>query len=195
MTLQWLDTDKRRPAFTFYKTFMPHARITKKEALCVIYGDHQPGLLTQNQTIKRQPDKKQVEAGEQRESALLESGQLGNKPLAIEQPEDREIIAAARIRPIGHYRLLTGLLVHPKLRRQGLGHRLMQALTPTFGQAPTFLFCDARLIPFYQRHGFALPNTPPSELLQLQRRYQGNAGSDAGVKENTLILMQYRKEA
>ncbi|QDF76062.1 GNAT family N-acetyltransferase [Shewanella marisflavi] len=140
--LDWLEPEHRRAAFSFYKAFMPHARISKKEALCVAYLDANAGQLM---------------AG--------------------------EVIAAARLRPIGPYRLLTGVLIHPKLQEQGLGSQLMQALKPELGRAPSFLLCEAALCKFYQRHGFAPPQHPPAELSQLQRRYQEQG--------KPLQLMQY----
>ena len=135
--IDWLEPERRRAAFSFYKAFMPHARISKKEALCVAYL---PGSAEQ-------------------------------------------IIAAARLRPIGPYRLLTGVLIHPKLRMQGLGSQLIRALRPELGLAPSFLLCDAALCSFYQRHGFAPAQRPPAELSQLQRRYQ--------EQDKALQLMQY----
>lgn len=164
MKLDWLDNDSRAQAFTFYKAFMPHARIAKKEALCVVYFGELTEQASKTQTIEHQ-------TRQERKSLLL---------------EDRQIAAAARIRPIGPYHLLTGLLVHPHLRGQGLGTSLMQALAPTLGAAPSFLFCEAELTAFYRGLGFMLPNNPPSELLQLQRRYQ--------TQGKQLVLMQYGKE-
>ncbi|KIO36249.1 GNAT family N-acetyltransferase [Shewanella sp. cp20] len=169
MKLDWLDSDSRAQAFTFYKAFMPHARIAKKEALCVVYFGEQTEQASKAQATKAQAMAHQTR--QERESLLF---------------EDRQIAAAARIRPIGRYRLLTGLLVHPHLRGQGLGKSLMQALAPTLGAAPSFLFCEAELTAFYRGLGFMLPNNPPSELLQLQRRYQ--------TQGKQLVLMQYGKE-
>ncbi|MCG9720587.1 GNAT family N-acetyltransferase [Shewanella sp. Isolate7] len=174
MKLDWLDNDSRAQAFTFYKAFMPHARIAKKEALCVVYFGEQTEQASKTHASKTQPIQAQAiahQTRQERESLLF---------------EDRQIAAAARIRPIGPYRLLTGLLVHPQLRGQGLGTSLMQALAPTLGAAPSFLFCEAELTAFYRGLGFMLPNNPPSELLQLQRRYQ--------TQGKQLVLMQYGKE-
>ncbi len=95
----------------------------------------------------------------------------------------REIIAAVRLRPIGAYQLLTGMLVHPEYRRKGLAHQLMQALAPRLAATPSFLFALPHLCDFYQQHGFTCNQPVPAEINDLFKRYTQQG--------KTLHLMQY----
>ncbi|MCG9697307.1 GNAT family N-acetyltransferase [Shewanella sp. Isolate11] len=126
MQLHWLNDDERIEAFGFYKKFMPHARLTKKEKLGVFFAENS-----------------------------------ASKP----------IIAAVRLRPIGSYQLLTGILVHPGNRGQGVGHQLMQALKPHLESAPSFLFSLPHLRNFYQQHQFEGDRQAPAEIRDLFSRY------------------------
>ncbi len=97
--------------------------------------------------------------------------------------EQQEIIAAVRVRPIGPYQLLTGMLVHPEYRGKGIAHQMMLSLATTFANTPSFLFALPHLCDFYRQHGFESDQQVPAEIHALFKRYS-NQGK-------TLCLMRH----
>nr|WP_237732652.1 GNAT family N-acetyltransferase [Shewanella schlegeliana] len=85
-----------------------------------------------------------------------------------------EIIASARIRPIGQLAILTGMLVHPDFRGQGVGHQLMDALQSVIADGNTYIFALAHLEGFYAQHGFYAVSSAPNDIEQLFLKYQGD---------------------
>ncbi len=100
--------------------------------------------------------------------------------------DERQVIAAVRLRPIGSFTLLTGMLVHPDYREQGLAHQIMVSLADIFENNRTFLFSLPSLVGFYQQHQFIQTDDVPNDILQLFSKYQGLG------KE--LILMKFSDE-
>lgn len=92
-----------------------------------------------------------------------------------------EIVACVRIRPIGQLSILTGMLVHPDFRGQGVGHQLMQALESVLCDGKTYIFALAHLEGFYAQHGFGVIADVPNDIAQLFLKYQGS--------EKELVLM------
>ncbi|MGS0676421.1 GNAT family N-acetyltransferase [Shewanella sp. 125m-1] len=84
------------------------------------------------------------------------------------------IIASARIRPIGQLAILTGMLVHPDFRGQGVGHQLMRELSPVISDGKTYIFALANLEGFYSQHGFCAVASAPNDIEQLFLKYQGD---------------------
>lgn len=83
-----------------------------------------------------------------------------------------EILAALNLTPVADGHWLSGLLVAPAQRGQGLASRLIgHALAHTPG--PVWLFCHPELVDFYGRlHFVAAPHLPPplaERLLRYQR--------------------------
>lgn len=113
-----------------------------------------------------------------------------------ESSSSKQIIAAVRLRPIGEYQLLTGMLVHPEHRGQALGHQLMSNLQDSLTAKPSFLFSLPDLTAFYQQHGFFESSESateqcadisaeiPAEITQLYNRYVS--------KGKQLCLMQHQ---
>lgn len=85
---------------------------------------------------------------------------------------ERQIIASVRLRPIGSFTLLTGMLVHPDYRGQGFAHQIMASLTDIFEHNRTFLFSLPSLAGFYQQHQFIPTEDVPNDILQLFTKYQ-----------------------
>ncbi|MGS0680218.1 GNAT family N-acetyltransferase [Shewanella sp. 125m-7] len=85
-----------------------------------------------------------------------------------------EIVASARIRPIGQLAILTGMLVHPDFRGQGVGHKLMDELSSVLSDGKTYIFALAHLEGFYAKHGFSAASTAPNDIEQLFLKYQGS---------------------
>jgi GNAT superfamily N-acetyltransferase len=83
----------------------------------------------------------------------------------------QDILAALCLSAVDGGHWLTGLLVAPAERRQGLSSRLLkQALAQTAG--PVWLFCHPQLVDFYQRLGFAQTLQLPPSLAERLTRYQ-----------------------
>ncbi len=85
--------------------------------------------------------------------------------------QQQEVVAALCLRPItaGHW--LTGLLVAPAQRRQGIARQLIgQALAEADG--PVWLFCHPELGEFYRRLGFTPCGELPAPLAERLTRYQ-----------------------
>ncbi|MNM93287.1 Acetyltransferase (GNAT) family protein [compost metagenome] len=83
----------------------------------------------------------------------------------------QEILAALNLTPVDHGHWLTGLLVAPTERRQGLASRLIEhALARTAG--PVWLFCHPDLLGFYQRQDFEPAAQLPPALAERLARYQ-----------------------
>nr|WP_275660442.1 GNAT family N-acetyltransferase [Shewanella sp. Isolate13] len=85
-----------------------------------------------------------------------------------------KIVASARIRPIGQFAILTGMLVHPDFRGQGVGHQLMDALQSVIAEGNTYIFALAHLEGFYAKHGFCVIADAPNDIAQLFLKYQGD---------------------
>ncbi|MGS0725350.1 GNAT family N-acetyltransferase [Shewanella sp. 0m-11] len=85
-----------------------------------------------------------------------------------------KIIASARIRPIGQLAILTGMLVHPDFRGQGIGHLLMRELKSAISGGNTYIFALAHLQGFYAQHGFCAVSSAPNDIEQLFLKYQGD---------------------
>lgn len=91
--------------------------------------------------------------------------------LWVAQADD--IIAALGLREVDNGLWLTGLLVTPTWRGQGIASQLLeQALQHQ--QAPVWLFCQPGLQPFYQRLGFTLDPDLPMPLQQRLQRYRSS---------------------
>ncbi|MFT5789566.1 MAG: putative GNAT family N-acyltransferase [Shewanella sp.] len=130
MKLTWLIASQRNEVKKFYRQYMPYARLSQKESVCV---------LTQTDPSAESVGK---------------------------------IIAGARIRPVGQLNILTGMLVHPDFRGQGIGHQLMQQLESTLCDGNTYIFALAHLEGFYAQHGFSVVGSAPNDIAQLFLKYQ-----------------------
>lgn len=83
----------------------------------------------------------------------------------------QEILAALNLSPVGGGHWLTGLLVAPAQRRQGLASRLIEhALAQTPG--PVWLFCHPELADFYARLDFTPAAELPAPLAERLARYR-----------------------
>lgn len=96
------------------------------------------------------------------------------------------IVASARLRPIGEYTLLTGMLVHPEYRGQGLAHQLMQLLSDSKNLESTYIFAIPELTHFYQSYHFIPCETAPNDITQLFNKYRSD--------DKPLILMAYKPQ-
>ena len=114
------------------------------------------------------------------------SGKAKKDELTIVGYEQANMVAVVRFRNIEEYRLLTGMLVVPERREQGLGHQLMAHCREQVLTANDFCFAHQHLESFYAQHGFTTQQEQdlPNSLKQLFQRY-----SNSGKK---LVAMQYQ---
>jgi len=143
----------------FYRQHMPYARLAQKEAIAVI--NHLNSNATDNQDRSDDVNR------------------------ATFRP--RNIIAAIRVKPIGHYQLVNGLLVHPDYRGQHHASHLLQFIAPRLKTKHCFLFAHPWLIGLYQQQHFVAIEPRqisqlPAEITQLYYRYLS--------EERALVLMQ-----
>lgn len=108
-----------------------------------------------------------------------------DKVAVLRTAQGQQIIACARIRTIGNYTLLTGMLVDPAVRQQGVGHQLLQHMRSAFIVEHTFIFSLTPLVNFYQQHGFTPITTAPNDIQQRFEAYT-KQGKD-------LTLMAFKK--
>ena len=99
----------------------------------------------------------------------------------------QKIIAAIRVKPIGQYQLINGLLVHPDYRGQQLSTQLLKFIAPQLITKNCFLFAHPWLIDLYQQQHFIVIDQHdlsaiPADIIQLYRRYHS--------EQRPLVLMQ-----
>ncbi|MDH2247005.1 GNAT family N-acetyltransferase [Pseudomonas sp. GD03855] len=84
-----------------------------------------------------------------------------------------DIVAGLCLTPIAQGHFLTGLLVAPAERNQGIGAQLVrEALAST--QGTVWLFCKPELLDFYGRLGFSTTDNLPEMLRDRLMRYRRN---------------------
>ena len=99
----------------------------------------------------------------------------------VEQPL---IVAGLCLTDMADGKWLTGLLVAPDHRGRGLATRLVsQALARCEGTV--WLFCEPKLMRFYQQLGFRTAVAPPEQLASRLERYN---------RHKTLAAMYYNSE-
>ncbi len=103
---------------------------------------------------------------------------------STDESHKTEVIAAIRLRPIGVYTLVTGMLIHPNYRGQGLGHQLMKMVSHELIDERSFLFALPHLANFYQQHGFHQCQNVPNDIRQLFNKYDR--------EDKPLCLMVFR---
>jgi len=108
-----------------------------------------------------------------------------DKVAILRSCEDQTIIACARLRPIGKYCLLTGMLVHPDHRGKRIGHLLLQHMQSELQKNQVFTFSLNALANFYTQHGFIEITHAPNDIQQRFESYT-NQGKD-------LTLMMFKK--
>lgn len=81
-----------------------------------------------------------------------------------------EIVAALCLRPVSGGHWLTGLLVDPAYRVQGIAARLI-AEAVNGANEPVWLFCHPDLRGFYERRGFSFDPELPYAMAERLSRY------------------------
>lgn len=84
--------------------------------------------------------------------------------------QENTLIGSVRFKSIDKHQLLTGMLIHPEYRQQGIGHQLMAFCAQSINLTGCYCFAFEHLVPFYSQHGFQI--LEPQELpLSLQGRF------------------------
>lgn len=154
----------------FYRQHMPYARVSVKESVAVIWQYHTPALVD-----NKSPSTPQVRIIQ----TLTGTNKILNLPA--------NIIAAVRIKPVGQFQLLNGMLVEPDSRAKGIANDLLAFINPYLIDRKCFLFTEATLQPLYQKQQFNLvtpqqTNQIPADILQLYQRYHSD--------KRPLVIMQ-----
>ncbi|WP_166359863.1 GNAT family N-acetyltransferase [Pseudomonas akapageensis] len=84
-----------------------------------------------------------------------------------------DILAGLCLRPVSEGFWLTGLLVDPAARGQGLARGLIEHVQEQCASA-IWLFCHPDLAQFYERLGFTAAANLPAQLCERLVRYQRN---------------------
>ncbi|MCP2070881.1 UNVERIFIED_ORG: GNAT superfamily N-acetyltransferase [Pseudomonas lini] len=97
-----------------------------------------------------------------------------------------EIVAALCLRPVAGGHWLTGLLVDPAYRAQGIAARLIAEAVKDVNE-PVWLFCHPDLRDFYERRGFSFdPELPYAMAERLSRYARSKPMIAMGLELNTL---------
>ena len=112
------------------------------------------------------------------------SGKAKKDELIIVGTVDKQMIAVVRFKSVEENRLLTGMLVVPEFRSQGLAHQLMSYCEQHVLQSGDFCFAYSELESFYQQHGFQIVvlSHLPNSLKNSFERYS---------RTKKLVPMQY----
>lgn len=81
-----------------------------------------------------------------------------------------EIVGALCLRPVAGGHWLTGLLVDPGCREQGIAAQLIAAAVQDVSE-PVWLFCHPDLREFYERRGFTFDPALPQAMAERLSRY------------------------
>ncbi len=86
-----------------------------------------------------------------------------------------QIIATLRLRPIGQYRLMTGMLVLPTYRQLGIGGALLTYCKENVFTGNDYCFALSHLGDYYQQYGFNIvaAEALPNDVRTLLLRYTG----------------------
>lgn len=112
------------------------------------------------------------------------SGKAKKDELTLVGYMENQMAAVVRFRVIEQYRLLTGMLVVPDFRGQGLGHELMCYCLQHVLSEGDYCFAYQHLEGFYAQHGFKTLDCQelPNSLKVLYDRY---------TRTKTLVPMKY----
>lgn len=153
----------------FYRQHMAYARVSLKESVAVIYQHKATTFNTQSQLADQHN--------------MADSTVISD----TEVTKTGNIIAAVRIKHLGQYQLISGLLVAPEQRRKALATKLLNFIAPALTPQKCFLFTNISLQRLYQQQQFQLVSQQnmanlPAEIAQLHQRYHND--------DRPLIVMQ-----
>lgn len=112
------------------------------------------------------------------------SGKAKKDELTIVGYQRNQLVAVVRFRSLDRFRLLTGMLVVPECRDQGLGHQLMEFCQKNVLGEGDYCFAYEHLESFYSQHGFEVVKMDelPNPLKVLFERYCNSGKKLVGMK-------------
>ncbi|WP_418357457.1 hypothetical protein ACNH6B_15645 [Shewanella basaltis] len=157
----------------FYRQHMSYARISLKESIAVMY-ENNASITHANM-----------------QSVLKPQNKLTSTVSGVPSVTAVKIVAAVRIKHVGQYQLISGLLVAPDNRHKGLATKLLHFIAPTLVIQKCFLFTHSNLQRLYQQQQFnTVPvqdiTKLPADIVQLYRRYHHEA--------RPLVIMQLQQK-
>ncbi|MGF1721700.1 GNAT family N-acetyltransferase [Vibrio kyushuensis] len=116
------------------------------------------------------------------------SGKAKKDERIITVSNNNTMVGVVRFRNIEQYRLLTGMLIIPEMRDQGVGHQLLDHCQAHELSNRDYCFAYQHLEHFYSHHQFHTiePNKLPNSLKNLFERYVNSGRS--------LIPMQFQAD-
>ncbi len=168
---QWIVTEPSDPAMQMirlqqlqwsalkqlYRQQMPYSKPTLKDKIAIISSDNQV-------------------------SAEMHHSGDTNASTDVNRPRANNIIAAIRIKPVGQWQLITGLVVSSEHRGQGLAHKLLEFITPELQANDCYVFALPHLSHFYQQHGFVKVQLAVNDIQQLYLKHH--------LAQKPLVLMR-----
>lgn len=108
--------------------------------------------------------------------AYYPSGKAKKDELTVAAYQNNTLVAVVRFRSIEKYRLMTGMLVVPECRAQGIGHQLMEYCQQNVLGEGDYCFAYEHLESFYSQHGFVTLESEilPNSLNVLFERYSSS---------------------
>lgn len=112
------------------------------------------------------------------------SGKAKKDELTLVGYQQNKLVAVVRFRNIDKYRLLTGMLVVPECRGEGIGHQLMQHCQNSVLAEGDYCFAYQHLEAFYAQHGFVAveANELSNPLRVLFERYSSSGKKLVGMR-------------
>ena len=191
LQLIWLDNLHRRGVYGFYRSYMPYTRISRKEQIALLINDVE--TLSPDSDIKAE----QISLSINDDETLSPDSDIKAEQIRLSINDDEhtcppdsyiraeQILASLRLRPIGEFNLLNGMLVHPDHRGKGIGHQLMKRVADKLTSKETYLFSLPHLVEFYQKHGFSQDVQAPNDIEQIFNKYTSQG--------KHLVMMGYTK--
>ncbi len=112
------------------------------------------------------------------------SGKAKKDELTIVAYQNNTLVGVVRFRSIDKYRLLTGMLVVPECRAQGIGHQLMAYCQQNVLSEGDYCFAYEHLESFYSQYGFEAVEGGelPNPLKVLYERYCNSGKKLVGMR-------------
>ncbi|MCG3866290.1 MULTISPECIES: GNAT family N-acetyltransferase [unclassified Photobacterium] len=132
-----------------------------------------------SQIIYRQLDPIRLPLVNKIYKSFYPSGKAKRDEIIWVAESNHSIIASVRFKTIDNMQLLTGMLVAPEYRLQGIAYKLIEACRSQINRQTCYCFAFQELEVFYQKSGFQTidSETLPNNIKQRFQRY-ANSGKN-----------------